>query len=1294
MASQNINQYVYPNLNPKFSLDITDISLTSDETGFNQEVVFSPYLIAQTYGNKLPIYFDTADPNTVQDLTLEYGVYNPYNIFISQNYYNPFNVDLDCEPEGSSCDIGLTGIDNGLVSDMTGQTIYFTNGIFGPGLKFNREYFDRRFKMFQVTAYTDSPNIRFSGFSGSVAYEVVSKYDMYIGNYHELYGGFYQGFYKLHGYDYDIFPERVNKGWTVEMILKPRLVNEYTPGPGKTTLNEVYPDNKNIFFYLGTRAENKFYHYASGTPSCYSSYTRVTTGLDCIETCACCNKIITNSRCIYVYPPRSVNGIHDPHVNYGCDLCGGNPSTSASCGCNCGTNTCLTCGWECRTHTCGNVILPTPTPTPSPTPAPSDCLIPTPCEVCTTCQTCDTCNDCSYSGFSSIEDTCEKDPKWDAISNNLAFRLCGDPKNPQIGIRVLRFTGDCETTGSCTTTGTTFATGYTVIDYCSPPIYPYCEAINPAYLDYEHWFQVDIVWERNTWLDYCDLKYRGGLDDITKTVMLQSLSNNSVALISPPYTRGTEDLEVDIIQLNEKWLLDSYFRKGKLKVYVNGRIIYTIDDFEEVIPRALNTDKEKQVGVPFNISWGGGTQGLRENLTFTDCFGTPIYQQDPECLPTIDFSGTSLSGLTTNILLEQNFAGTFEGGISQFRMYVEPLSAPEVKHNFELRMTQFQMFNPDCPDCKISACTPNDFTFIIAPATPTQTPTMTKTPTPTPTETVTSTPTPTITPTITDTPTQTPTISDTPTQTPTSTQTPTNTKTPTPTPTVTRTQTSTPAPTKTSTKTPAATPTVTKTNTPTKTTTATPAPTKTNTSTPAQTPTPTKTIRPTSTPTDTPAPTKTPAPTTTKTPSNTPTITPTKTPTSTPVPTKTPAPTTTKTPSNTPTITPTKTPTSTTTKTPAATPTPTKTITKTPTITPTTTITKTPTDTPAPTKTATKTPTPTSTITPTKTLTPTQTATDIPERRPVLSTPTPSITPTITITKTPTDTPAPTKTATKTPTPTKSITPSITPSKTPTDTPAPTVSMTKSPTPTKSITPSISVSITPSSTPAPTKTPTKSITPTISITPSITPTSSVTKSVTPTKTPTKTPTPTSTVTKTPSMTPSITPSITPSASVTKTVTPTVTVTKTMTPSNTTPCCTEWFLYGGTNSTGSTFTIQYCNLTTEIITVGRDLQVNIACALRITLLQGNGSAENNDLCKCLTPTPTPTVTATQTPTVTKTPTPTRTKTQTPTPTKTATPTKTPTKTPTPTPTSVCNYKQFQNDDCFEFMNDDPYNFMDQ
>ena len=57
------------------------------------------------------------------------------------------------------------------------------------------------------------------------------------------------------------------------------------------------------------------------------------------------------------------------------------------------------------------------------------------------------------------------------------------------------------------------------------------------------------------------------------------------------------------------------------------------------------------------------------------------------------------SGLTTNIKLESNFGGTFMGGISQFRMYAEPLSSPQVQHNFRMLRYKFDLYDFWCPNC-------------------------------------------------------------------------------------------------------------------------------------------------------------------------------------------------------------------------------------------------------------------------------------------------------------------------------------------------------------------------------------------------------------------------------------------------------------------------------------------------------------------------------------------------------------------------------------------------------------------
>ena len=496
-------------------------------------------------------------------------------------------------------------------------------GLFTGTSKWDRYHFDRRMKYIPITGNT-TPNNRFSGNTKETLYNIVTRTGTTVGIYNQLYGGFQQGFFKLFGYDYEVFPNRTNKGWSVEMLLRPRQVDQYYPLSSQTTLNLTYPENKNTFFYFGTRSENKFYHHASGTPLSDSGYTRVTRLLDgCLRTCSCFETGFTKSRCVEVYEPLYYSPQHNTNCNCGC-----------------------------------NSVTEVPNP--------------------------------------------DKNPLYDSMSNTFALRLSGDPKNPKICVKTLTLTGGCQTTGTCPTTGITYVTGYTLSEFCSTKqVFDFCKINNPNFLNKEHWFLIDCVWERNSYFDTCDLYYRGGLGTISETLYVDSLSNNSILLIQPPITQtgGTKAEQVEIVNLNEKWLSESDYRLGSLKIYVNGRLFYVINGFEEIIPRALNTDKEKQLGVPFNISWGGGTQGLRESLTLTACTDSISHQQDPEVMPNQTLSGTSLSALTTNILIEPSFGGSFDGAISQFRMYTEPLKYSEVVHNFELLKDKFTLFDTRCPNC-------------------------------------------------------------------------------------------------------------------------------------------------------------------------------------------------------------------------------------------------------------------------------------------------------------------------------------------------------------------------------------------------------------------------------------------------------------------------------------------------------------------------------------------------------------------------------------------------------------------
>ena len=718
MAYQNINQYNFRKWGIKPVNEITDICLASDERDYDQEVVFSPFLIGVNDGNRMPFKFDFNSSGTTLCQTSACSF--DYQTIVSENYWNPDDIDPNfCPIVTQLCDIGLTGIDNGLVQNMSGETIEITTGLYtNISDKFSRYKYDRRMKLHPITGFTTTENRLWNdnSYTYDLSYQNVGGDIGYVAN---LKGGFFQGFYKIPGYDYQVFPQRVPLGWTAEFMLKYRWTGDTSGG-----LNNRYPDNKGTFFYMGARAENKFYHYADGSPKQDSGYTRVTSGLTCMHTCGCASSANTSSECLQVYQPS------------------GGTITNCACGCAC------------------------------------DCT--------TTAQ---------YP---------EKDPLYDEVSNALSLRLSGDTGSPRLCVKTYRITGGCESTGTCLT-GITYVTGTSLTEWCSTRgIFDDCSGT--TYQNVEHWVQIDAVFQRYEWLDTCDLYDKGGLGLLVKDVYYATIEGRSVSLIEPPITREQpyDPASTEVVTFTDMWTEEQKFRLGTLKFYVNGKLFMVTENFEEIIPRLLNTPKEKQIGVGYNISIGGGTQGLHDNLTFSGGCPTELsgltYQQDPESLTTYDLEHTIYSGLTTHIKLEEYFGGSMIGDISAFRMYTEPLNASQIKHNFRILQNKYNLLNPDCLDCRI-AIPANDLTYILIPdndlyylsipandlyyetiepsPTPTNTPTNTATPSVTPTYTPTQTNTPTNTKPPTPTPTNT--LTATPTRTIGVTQTPTPTLTPTPT---------------------------------------------------------------------------------------------------------------------------------------------------------------------------------------------------------------------------------------------------------------------------------------------------------------------------------------------------------------------------------------------------------------------------------------------------------------------------------------------------------------------------------
>jgi hypothetical protein len=311
-----------------------------------------------------------------------------------------------------------------------------------------------------------------------------------------------------------------------------------------------------------------------------------------------------------------------------------------------------------------------------------------------------------------------KQTHYDGVSNGLSLRLSGDSGNPRLCVKTYRITGGCEHTGTCLT-GLTYVTGTSVTEWCSTRgIFDECK-LTP-YINLEHWVQIDAVFQRYEWLDTCDLYDKGGLGLLVKDVYFATLENRSVSLIEPPITHDPsyDPATTEVVTFTDMWTEEQKYRMGSLKFYVNGKLFMVTENFEEIIPRLLNTPKEKQIGVGYNISIGGGTQGLHDNLTFSG--GCPpnineiVYQQDPECLTTYDLDHTEYSGLTTHVRLEEIFGGSMIGDISAFRMYTEPLNASQIKHNFKLLKNKYGLLNPICPDCAIIV-PQNDLTYVVIP---------------------------------------------------------------------------------------------------------------------------------------------------------------------------------------------------------------------------------------------------------------------------------------------------------------------------------------------------------------------------------------------------------------------------------------------------------------------------------------------------------------------------------------------------------------------------------------------------
>lgn len=487
--------------------------------------------------------------------------------------------------------IGLTGIDNGLItfkkdpldtsnlallSALTGNTLFIPSG-------------DSRLYLNRVT-----------GTTSGITYHLGSVSDL-SGGFIQLCGGFYQGYYKIDGSTYQVLPTRVNKGWVAEFWLNKDddSCSAYT----STILNDLYPNNKGFFFYMGTRAENKFWNLFEGADTgCTSACTVSTACTDTLSYWCTVPKetnvyIGSGNNAISLYPSQTTTTeVTNPFLIYGRAHSGG--TRCYSCGGHIdGLGSQTICSYDGKPISITEpktVITNTQNPFLIYGRAHSGG---------TRCYSCGGNSDgfgretiCSFSGFDKSIQFDNLDYKVDIIDNAIGFRI---KDNGSIGYRILTMTGHCS--------GSTYVSGFTIEEGYS----------EPGLIVDKAWTSVIIRYTMDDYYDDCKLK------------------------------NGDR-------------------RKGKLMFYIDGKLKYTVKDFNEFIARRLNDHMEKQVGVPFNISLGGGSQGLIETQTF---------------------DGRDVSDL--GLPIEQNFAGTFIGGISKFKFNICDLYFADIQNIYKSEALQY-----------------------------------------------------------------------------------------------------------------------------------------------------------------------------------------------------------------------------------------------------------------------------------------------------------------------------------------------------------------------------------------------------------------------------------------------------------------------------------------------------------------------------------------------------------------------------------------------------------------------------
>ena len=640
-------------------------------------------------------------------------------------------------------DIGLTGIDNGFITYRKDRISNqdFLNIL--TGATYEIDSADTRFFLSPVSGNTLEYRYPMSAVTddeGKVQYLSFN-------------GGFYQGFYKLYGFDYQVLPTVLNYGWTLNFKLRPRCDFETY----QDTLNGVHPENEGMFFYMGTRAENKFWEFYPNNEEAKKEFHKKNADGDgyLANDCQDCGggeiyEIYHNSVLNADYLQDEEEEMPEPYfldgyaagimtpdcpciddlmkkdcksfpVDYFADeyYFGGsgvvkNPEYSCikrpvnykdctkqvKCGCKCtGSDVknklgntyvgwfmgaydynpdkpCNTCGMDNRTF--------------------KSCCATEGNDYAEICKCCEDYFVDEYFG------ECPNSPKafeLDYLMEDVKINENGDGITDSIG-HLFNRTGYFEiTTDNKFLFFNQTKTGFTTCNWTEGALVTFTGRTN--YMSENLFLLMNATstgWTTSTiekyretrekpYDIYKDIKnnafglritkdgaigYRYGILDCAASAsnhysMVEEYSKPGIvkcnewsditvkiAVLNPTYSRIQMLLGSGVTICENAGITGSH--KIKIYVYVNGYLKLVSKELPEFAFRELNEDYQKQEGVPFNISLGGGTQGLMETIG-------PDYMNDSRYL----------------LPLERDFGGSFNGDIKSFKMYDCPFNYSTIR---------------------------------------------------------------------------------------------------------------------------------------------------------------------------------------------------------------------------------------------------------------------------------------------------------------------------------------------------------------------------------------------------------------------------------------------------------------------------------------------------------------------------------------------------------------------------------------------------------------------------------------